>query len=414
MLEQIEVMPEKRLSVSRIRLHAIRAILTSEYWLIVSLSGAFFFFFALNRGGVDVFIRLASFFLIINLLLRDYRTERIPVSYVLTAAICAYLSLASVLVSPQQSHTGWMVNLARMLGVIFAMHCLSQKKGIDGLVSVFFPILLSLVVCWQFVARYLFNMPYGTFTNLHYLATFAVLAFPMIIYFSCITTGWYKLILVPIAIMDAELLLRTGSGPAIFGITCAALFVIVFLTKGCRKWIGMALLFLVFGALYVSEYADAAPRIEELIVNLAREERVQFWTQAWNNLKDNSVTAWVFGHGIGWFPVIYVQDSTISRFVFPHCHFLEILYLNGLVGVVLVFGGFTFLFFSLIGKIKETSDKRMRTLLKCMLVVFLSWLIHSGLALPFYSRYSLCPLAFILAAILVLLEKATRDEAPSQ
>lgn len=394
----------------RIKFHTIKGILTSKYWLILTLSGVFFVFFALNRGGVVLFIELSAFFLIINLLTGDYQIRKIPVSYMITAATCAYLVLVSVIVSPQESHTRWMVNLVRMLGVVFAMHCLSQKERINRVVAIFFPILLSLVVCWQFVARYFFNMPHGTFTNIHYLATFAVLALPMIIYFFCITTGWYKFIFVPIAIMDAEMLLRTSSRPAILGLAFGALFVIVFLTKGRRKWIGMALVFLVFGALYITEYANVAPRIEELIVNLATEERVQFWNQAWDDLKDNSVTAWFFGHGIGWFPVIYVEDSRMSQFVFPHYHFLEILYLNGLVGVGLVFGGFTFLFFSVIGKIKQTSDKRMRTLLKCMLVVFLSWLIHCGLTFPFYSKYSVYPLAFIMGILLVLVEKIDRHE----
>lgn len=396
--------------MSRIEFHTIKGILTSKYWLILTLSGVFFVFFALNRGGVVVLAKLSAFFLIVNWLAGKYQITKIPASYVITAAICAYLLLTSALVSPQQFHARWTANPVRMLCVVFAMHCLSQKERINHVIAIFFPILLSLVVCWQFVARYFFNMPHGTFTNPHYLAAFAVLALPMIIYFFCSTRGWYKFIFIPIAIMDAEMLLRTSSRPAILGLAFGALFVIIFLTKVRRKWIGMALAFLVFGALYVTEYANVAPGIEELIVNLATEERVQFWNQAWDDLKDNSVTAWLFGHGIGWFPVIYVEDSIISPFVFPHCHFLEILYLNGLVGVGLVFGGFTFLFFSVIGKIKQTSDKRMRTFLKCMLVVFLSWLIHSGLTFPFYSKNSLYPLAFILGILLVLVEKIDRHE----
>ena len=397
--------------MSLIKFHAIKAILTSEYWLIVSLSGAFFFFFALNRGGVEVCIKVTGVFLIINVLLGKYPIKKIPSFHLVTAAICTYLLLASVLVSPQHSHTRWMVNLVKMLSIVFSIHYLSQKE-IDDRIPLLFCALVVLSVCWQFAARDLYNMPFGTFTNRHHLASFSVLALPIFVYFFYVTTGWYKLIFVPIAIMDAELLLWTGSRPALLGITCAALFVIVFFTKGRRKWIGMTLIFLIFGTLYITKYANVAPRIEELIINLVEEERVQFFSQLWNKLKDNSMIAWVFGHGIGYFPVIYVQDSEISQFVFPHCHFLEILYLNGLVGVVLVFGGFTFLFFSLIGKIKLTSDKRMRILLKCMLVVFLSWLIHSGLTFPFYSKYSLYFLAFMLGAMLVPLEKATRDETP--
>ena len=395
--------------MSRIKSHTIKAILTSQYWLIVSLSGVLFFFFALNRGGVEICIQVTGLFLIINVLLGKYPIKKLRSYHLITAFICAYLLVASVLVSPEHSHTKWMVNLVKMLGIVFSIHCLGQKE-IDDRIPLLFCALTVLSVCWQFAARHLYNMPFGTFTNPHYLASFALLALPIIIYFFYVTKGLYRLIFVPIAIIDAELLLRTGSRTAFFGITLAVLFLILFLTKGRRKWIGMALLSLGFGALYLTEYADAAHGIEELIANLAGEERVQFWTQAWNKLKENSVLAWTFGNGIGYFPVVYVGDSKIFRFVFPHCHFLEILYLNGLVGVVLVFSGFTFLFFSLIRKIRQANDKRMRALMKCMLVVFLSWLIHSGLTLPFYSKYSLYIFAFILGTMFLMLEKKDLDE----
>jgi O-antigen ligase len=377
----------------------------------VSLSGAFFFFFALNRGGVNDFIGLSSFFLIINVVLGGYRTEKIPGSYMITAGICAYLALGSVLVSPEGSHARWIVNLVRMLGIIFAVHCLSQKKGIDRLAILFFPILVALVVCWQFFARCLFNLPYGTFTNPHYLASFAVLTLPMIIFFLWITAGWYKFIFVLIAIMDAELLLRTGSRPALIGILFAALFVIVFLTKGRRKWTGMTLICLIVGTLYVTEYAGMAPGIEALLVNHKEEERVQFFGQAWNKLRDNSPMAWIFGHGIAWLPTTYTRDSVVTRFVFPHCHFLEITYLNGVIGVILVFGGLFFLFYSAIRKSRKIGNRKIHILLKCMVVIFLSWFIHSGLTFPFYSKYSLYPLGFILGGILVLVERMDRDKA---
>ena len=41
---------------------------------------------------------------------------------------------------------------------------------------------------------------------------------------------------------------------------------------------------------------------------------------------------------------------------------------------------------------------------------FLSWLIHSGLTIPFYSKYSLYFFAFILGTMLMILEKKDLDE----
>ncbi len=281
----------------QLKFEKIKAILTSQYWLVLTLSGAFFSFFALNRGGVKVFMELSIAFLILNALVGEYRLRKIPVSYWIFSAICVYLLFVSVLVSPQQSHYRWMANLVRMLGVVFAIHCLSQKK-IAGWLPEFFAAILSLAVCWQFAARYFFQMPDGTFTNPHFLASFSALALPVIIYFSGVTTTWYKFIFIAIAILDAQLLMQTGSRPALIGIISGTLFVLIFQVKGRRKCFYLILISLVLAALFMTNYANMASRIKELLVNLAAEERIQLWSKAWDKLQDNSITAWIFGHGI--------------------------------------------------------------------------------------------------------------------
>lgn len=395
----------------QLKFEKIKAILTSQYWLVLTLSGAFFSFFALNRGGVKVFMELSIAFLILNALTGEYRLKKIPVSYWIFSAICVYLLFVSVLVSPQQSHYRWMANLVRILGVVFAIHCLSQKK-IAGWVPEFFAAILSLAVCWQFAARYFFHMPHGTFTANHYLATFAVLALPIIFYFFWIATGWHKILFVLIAFMDADLLLQTGSRPAFLGIIIGTLFVFIFLVKGRDKWIAIISICFILGTLYFTDYANFASRIEGLIVNLAEEERIQLWTKAWNKLKDNSLLAWIFGHGIGWFPIPYTQDSTLLiTFVSPHSFILELLYLNGLSGIILIFGGLAFVLVAIINAAIKSQQRKINLLLRCLLVVLLTWLIHCSFTFSFYSKYSQYPLAFILGSVLALMDKTKRDMA---
>ena len=67
--------------MDRSLLETFKVIFTSEYWLLGSLMGAFFSFFALNRGGVVVFIEIGACFVVINLLLGEYRPREIPFSY---------------------------------------------------------------------------------------------------------------------------------------------------------------------------------------------------------------------------------------------------------------------------------------------------------------------------------------------
>ena len=393
----------------RLKFETIKALLTTQYWLILTLSGAFFAFFALNRGGIVLFIELSCVFLILNALFGEYKLKRIPIFYWITSAICAYLLLASVLLYPQESHFRWMANLVRMLVVVFAIHCLSKKK-IAGWVPEFFSAIISLTVCCQFAARYLFHMPHGTFTNIHYLATFAVLVLPIIYYFFWVTTGWHKFLFALIAIMDADLLLQTGSRPAFLGIFVGTFFVFIFLVKGRYKWFGMIFICFILVALYLTDYANFASRIQDLIINLAEEERIQLWTKAWNKIKENSLLTWIFGHGIGWSTLNYTKGPTFKiTLVSSHSHFLEIVYLNGLIGFVLIFGGLTLLLISIVNAARQNQNRKIRLLLKCLIIVFLSWLIHCGLTFPFYSKYSLYPLAFILGTILVFIGKTTSD-----
>ena len=390
--------------MSRVKLETIKKILTSEYWLIAALSGIFFFFFALNRGGVEVCIKITGFFLIINVLVGDYQIKKIHFGYLLTAGICTYLLLASLLVPFSQPRH--MVILVKMLSIIFAIHCLSRKE-IDDRITPLLGAVLALSVCWQFAARCLCNMPFGTYANPHYLASFALLSLPLIVYFFRVNTGWYRFIFVPVGILDADLFLQIGSRPACLAITCGALFVVIFLAKRQHKRLGTMLILSVLAVLCATQYADIVSKIIDLILTLSTEERLQFWADAWKMLKDNTLMAWIAGNGIGSVRVFFPKYSVpeYSMFVFPHNYFLEILYENGIIGAVLVFGGLGFLFFEVIKRTKETGNKKRRILLKCMIVTFVCWFIHCGLTFPFYSKYSLYPFAFILGVLLVLVDK---------
>jgi O-antigen ligase len=92
-------------------------------------------------------------------------------------------------------------------------------------------------------------------------------------------------------------------------------------------------------------------------------------------------------------------------FVFPHNFFLEILYLNGIVGLILVFGGLGLLCTLIVNQASKSPADKYYLLIRCLIVIFVSWLIHGGLNFPFYAKYSLYPLAFILGPMLVVLEQ---------
>ena len=389
----------------------LKTIFTSEYWLIASLCGAFFTFFALNRGGVIVFIEAGFVFLVINILAGEYRLREIPANYWITIAVCVYLLLASVLFHPQVSHYRWLTNLIRMLCVVFAVHCLSRKKINHWVLTLFFAV-LSLSVCWQAAAYYIFKMEFGTFSNEHYLSSFTTLTLPAVVYSFLVTKGRYRYAFLPVALLDIDLLLKLYSRPAILGITFGTFFVLIFLTKGRRRWGSIMILCAILAGVLITNYGDVFSRFENLVVTLPEEERIKVWISAWNMLKDNSLTTWIFGNGIGGYRTVYLQYSApeVVSLIFPHLHLIELCYENGLIGMILVFGGFAVLLISAMIAANHTASRNRRILIKCIIVTFISWLVHAGLTFPFYSKYSQYSLAFILGTLLVTLKNPANQK----
>jgi len=395
--------------VSRLKNSKFTAFFASQYFLLLLLASAFFTYFALNRGGVNIFIEIGGLFLVLYFFLGVYPLKEISLALWIAAAICLYLILTSLMIAPQHPHLRWMKNLMRMLVVVFMIHCLAQKK-IENWVFTALAALLALVVCWQFIAHNLLNMPYGTFSNKHYLATFAVLAFPALIYFVLTAPGWYRLFFLAICLIDAHLFLQIGSRTAYAGILFGGAFAICFLIKGRSRWIGLFLLGIASVIIYLTNYSYVVTRIKRLILNFTADERFDLWSKAWLKLQDNSLIDWIFGHGMGWFSITYTGRRR-SELIFPHGHFLEIIYQNGLVGLIMIYGGLICLIVSAIIAMKRAHDRKVRFLLISLTVALFTWIIHSGLAFPIYSKNSLYPLAFILGPLLVLVGKENRRDS---
>jgi hypothetical protein len=385
---------------------SLRAFATGEYVLIVILGGAFFSYFALNRGATVVFIELSGLFLLFNFLSGQYRIKEIPLGFWIGAVICAYIIVLSVIVSPQDAHYRWIRNLLRMQVAVLAILCLAAKQ-LNSPLRVICAVVLGASLCWQSAAYYLWHRPYGTFSNLHYLGGFTAMALPMLGYFYLTTPGRYRYGFIPIAIMALDLLLKSGSRPALLGLVVGVFFALGFLVRGRWKWFGLAGVGVVSAVLYLTRYAGVAAHVKELIVDLPKEERVQFWTETWNRLRANSLQDWVFGHGIGWLPVTFSPDGNQAQqqFVFPHLHFLEVLYLNGAIGAIGLFGGLALLFAATVRTAVRSPDKSTRLLAGGLVVVFLAWFVHCSLVYPIYSRSTLYPFAFIFGSVLAVLNR---------
>ena len=137
------------------------------------------------------------------------------------------------------------------------------------------------------------------------------------------------------------------------------------------------------------------------------KKELQIWSDSWTLLKENSLATWIFGNGIGVFRTVYPKLYTPvagGTIIFPHFHGLEILYDSGVIAVFLVFSGITSLLIYAIKAAKQAGNAKIRILVKCLIVAFIGWLIHTGFTLPFYSKYAQYSLAFILGTLLSMME----------
>ena len=407
---QLDSVLLRKADVFRKSLDSWKTFATGEYVLTATLAGAFFSYFALNRGATVVCIQLSGLFLLLNFLTGQYRIKQIPLSFWIGTIIFAYIIVLSIIVSPHDSHYRWIRNLVRIQVAVLAILCLSTKQ-LNSPLRVICSIVLSASLCWQFAVYYLLHRPYGTFSNPHYLAGFAAMALPLTAYFYLASPGRYRYGFIPIAMMALDLLLRSGSRPALLGLIVGVFFALGFLARGRWKWFGLAGVVVGFAVLYLTGYAGVTAHLKELIVDLPEEERVQFWTQTWNTLRANSLLDWVFGHGIGWLPVTFspAGNGAQQQYVFPHLHFLEVLYLNGAIGAIGLFGGLLLLFTATVRAAVRCPDKSRRLLAGSLVAVFLVWFVHCSLVYPIYSQSTLYPFAFIFGAMLAVLNRRKSD-----
>jgi len=77
--------------------------------------------------------------------------------------------------------------------------------------------------------------------------------------------------------------------------------------------------------------------------------------------------------------------------------------------VLLVYGGLAALFGVTIKKLTNSVSGNISLLTKCMIVIFLCWMVHSNLTFPFYSKYAQYPFGFILGMMLVLINQSSLE-----
>ncbi|MFZ0241199.1 MAG: O-antigen ligase family protein [Desulfobacterales bacterium] len=398
--------------MQRLKLDAVRPILLHPFWVLLSLAGIFIFFFVLNRGGVNVFFWSGGVFLLVHLINGDYNLSTLLPYHWVLLGICAGLVSVSLVFSYAQTDSHRLFRIGQMLVIVFGIHFISRTKAVAHIYRLFGGI-LTVAILWQFLTRSLLALPYGTWSNPHYLANFAILTLPLVFYYFRTLSTPCNLFFLVLFAMDIDPVFRNASRPAFLALVASTLFVVAFLTRSRYRWIGLLAICGSLVLVGLTNYAGFFDKLKELAATLPNEERVHIWKYSIAMLRDNSPAAWLVGNGIGsslaMLPKYALPDPLYQGFSFQHNFLLQVLFENGLIGTALVCSGLAFLLYLFIKLSRGTGAGPRRLFINCMTAVFLNCLIFTGLTVGFYSKYSLYPLGFVIGVLFVLAQEV-RDE----
>jgi O-antigen ligase len=330
----------------------------------------------------------------------------------LLLGICLSLVLLSLVFSYEQTDTHRLFRIAQMLVIVFCIGFISRTETARHAYKLV-GTCLTVSILWQFIARGVFKLPYGTWSNPHYLANFAILTLPLVFFYFMTVSKPYKVLFLLLFVLDIDPVFRNASRPAFLALFVSTVFVITFFTRSRYRWIGLLTICSGLILLAITNYAGFFEKLKELLATISNEERVHIWKYSITMLQDNSAMAWLVGNGIGSslerLPKYAIPDPLYQNFSFQHNFLLQVLFENGLIGTVLVFGGLTFLLVLFIKLARSAVGASLHLLINCMMAVFLNCLIFTGLTTGFYAKYTLYPMGFIIGTLFVLAEEVRNE-----
>ena len=397
----------------------LKEILLNRYWLYLSLVGIYATSYIFNYKGTGIFLGIGAFFVFIHMVFGEYSFKDLTLYYRLLIALVVYLILSSVIFSFEHTDSGRVGRLVKLLVIVFSIHMICLTK-IDQVFIKFSAVVLGLSIVWQYSAHFLYKLPYGTFTNPHYLASFVLLTLPITFYFLWTTPKYFKIPFFMLCLMDTHLLILSSSRPAILGIVLSTLLITILFSRLKVKITGTIIIMLVICVLFISNYADIYSRFKDLFDNIRIEERMTLWPLGWKLLSNNSLLQWLFGNGLGEIAqsIPSTSHQLYNRFPgwvsdsFPHMSIFELLYENGIIGTLLIICGLSSLVITLSKLIISTQSLNAQILAKCILIILLASLFHTGITMHFYSKQTLYLLGFVVGISFSLILQCQSDIDP--
>jgi O-antigen ligase len=367
--------------------------------------------FSVHPGSLGDFMAAANSLFVLNALIGNFRWRQFGIGDLAVFAIIALVLCFSLAVSSGRFHERSLRYLILVPGLVLACHGFAQqlhdiKPKIKLLIMT---ALLCACITSQFLGPWLRQdkVTFGFYDNRHHLGLFASLTLPWLGWLVLQLYGWPRVVALAGALAGMALLWRSGSRISwLVFFSSAILSAFLFLTR--RQLIVFLLgLFVLTGvAAWLTGFSAIGDRIEDLRATFLTEERIFLWPAAFESLQQNSWREWLFGHGIGSFrfafntPIPEIKE--VSHFAFPHNAILQMAFENGLVGLLLIAGGFSALLRMLWRMCRRSGSSGERHL---AVSLFTQLCIVAGQCLltkSIYSRYILFSLSLITGAALAL------------
>ena len=262
-------------------------------------------------------------------------------------------------------------------------------------------LLLAIYCIAQIMGIVVFENPFGTNRNPHYLALYSSLGFPLAIY--CLFFAKYRLryLMVPVVVALGYFVLHTSSRPAWIALVVSSLC-ILFFVRGKSRMVTAFLILAIPVALFFTNLAGFGDRVSDLASNIRNEERVVIWQDAWRMQEASSLSAWVVGHGRDSYEEdfqSYSRYKQLMNFNSPHNSFLETLYTSGIIGLLICIWLYWWIYSRLWRMAENMSHGKLAMLLMSLVTINLLFIM---ITIPFVSHYNIYTLALIIGVIFYL------------
>jgi len=393
-----------------------------HYMLLETAVLISFFGLALNPGSLGDLMRIGGAIFLFNLIIGNYKLKQLTTGHLFFLIIFVTILIISYFMqTADMAHRRSLRYYQALPWMVLAIHCLyARRKDATAKLpqQVYSASILVLVVIHFIVFQFLeTEEAWGIYGIKHHLGYFASLTIPILWYFLVGSNGWIRILIYAGLFIDIYLLFESGSRIAWLAFGCGILGTAFLFFKARHVLVGIGI-FVIIACLAAafSGFSAIEQNIFDFATHWRTDERVALWADTVRMLSENSVSEWIFGHGIGSFRYyfkLFSSNSAASTSIyhlFPHNVVLQLIFENGLIGSFLVITGLAYLIISLWRGHHKLKDKKDHNLLIITFALLWINLIYCGLTQNFYSKFSMYPLSMICGMAFVLLDKTAQTK----